>query len=150
MAATETIGAGRLEAEAAAAAERTAHCACGSLSITVAGDPARVYACACIECQRATGSAFAYRARFRKEATRRIDGDRRTWRRGSDAGRWIEQSFCPRCGTLVFMEGEAIPGEVVVSVGCFADPGFAPPAALFWAARRHPWYALAEGIRCVD
>jgi hypothetical protein len=132
------------------AVERTARCACGSLTVTVVGEPARVYACACIECQRATGSTFAYRARFRQEAIRRVEGERRVWRRSSDAGRWIEQSFCPRCGALVFMEGEAIPGEVALSVGCFADGAFAPPAALFWAARRHPWYALAEGIRLMD
>ncbi|WP_119271682.1 GFA family protein [Taklimakanibacter deserti] len=122
--------------------QRTASCACGGLKLTVTGEPARVYACACLECQRATGSAFSYRARFAKTAIARLEGDHRSWRRGSDAGRWIEQSFCPSCGTLVFMTGEAIPEEIVVSVGCFADPAFAPPVKLFWENRRHGWYSL--------
>ncbi|RCS22906.1 aldehyde-activating protein [Phyllobacterium salinisoli] len=132
------------------AGRRTASCACGNLKITVTGDPARVYACACLECQRATGSAFAYRARFQKAAIVHIEGERRAWRRGSNAGRWIEQTFCPTCGTLVYMEGEALPDAVVVSVGCFADPAFPPPAALFWASRRHDWYDLMEGVQSVD
>jgi hypothetical protein len=130
--------------------KRTGSCACGSLKITVTGDPSRVYACACLECQRATGSAFSYRARFLKEAITHIEGDRRVWRRGSDAGRWVEQTFCPTCGTLVYMEGEALPGAIVVSVGCFADMTFAPPAAVFWASRRHLWYNPTEGVQSVD
>ncbi|WP_084652078.1 GFA family protein [Bosea sp. BIWAKO-01] len=129
---------------------RTASCACGTLKITVSGAPARVYACACLECQRATGSSFSYRARFPRAAISRIEGDRRKWRRGSDAGRWVEQTFCPACGTLVYMEGEALPDALVISVGCFVDTTFAPPAAVFWASRRHSWYDLAEGIQSLD
>lgn len=121
--------------------ERTACCACGDLELTVTGDPLRVYACACLECQRATGSAFAYRAQFPAVAVK-IAGEPRAFRRGSDAGRWVEQHFCPRCGTLVFMTGEGIPDKVVISVGCFADPGFAPPVKIFWEERRHRWYGL--------
>lgn len=129
---------------------RTARCACGSLSLTVRGEPANVYACACVECQRATGSAFAYRARYLRDAIVSLEGERRAFRRSGDSGRWIEQVFCPRCGTLVYMEGEAIPDAIVVSVGCFAEPGFAPPRALFWAGRRHAWYHLPDPIRLVE
>jgi hypothetical protein len=125
---------------------RTASCACGGLKLTLAGEPTSVYACACQECQRATGSAFAYRAKYPKTAIMDVTGERRSWRRGSDAGRWIEQTFCPTCGTLLFMEGEVIPNDIVVSVGCFIDSDFAPPAALFWSGRRHGWYQLADGI----
>ena len=129
---------------------RTASCGCGGLKITVSGDPAGVYACACLECQRATGSGFSYRARFPKAAISSIDGERRSWRRNGEVGRWVEQTFCPTCGALVYMEGEAIPGAVVISVGCFADKAFTPPAALYWASRRHAWYVPAEQTRLVD
>ena len=110
---------------------RTASCACGGLKLTVAGEPTSVYFCACQEFQRATGSAFAYRAKYAKTAVVSITGERRSWRRGSDAGRWIEQTFCPTCGTPLFMD---------------ADSDFAPPSALFWSRRRHGWYDLADGV----
>lgn len=128
------------------AGKRTASCACGGLKITVNGPPARVYACACLECQRATGSGFGYRARFSRASVIGIEGERRVWRRGSDAGRWVDQTFCPKCGTLVYMEAEALTDAVMISAGCFADPDFPPPAAVFWASRRHNWYDLTEGI----
>ncbi|MGE6784262.1 GFA family protein [Ensifer adhaerens] len=128
------------------AGRRTASCACGGLKMTVTGPPARVYACACLECQRATGSGFGYRARFSRQAIASIEGERRVWRRSGSSGRWVDQTFCPTCGTLVYMEAEALSDAVVVSVGCFADPEFPPPTAVFWASRRHTWYDLAEGI----
>lgn len=119
---------------------RTARCGCGGLVITVAGEPRSVYACACLECQRATGTAFSYRAIFVDGAVVSVEGERRTWRRTGDAGRWVEQTFCPSCGALVFMTGEGLPGAVSVSVGGFTDPDFAPPSTLHRARRKHRWF----------
>lgn len=88
-------------------------------------------------------------ARFARTAIR-IEGEHRSWRRGSDAGRWIEQTFCPTCGTLLFMSAEAIPDDIVVSAGCFGDPAFTAPASFFWANRRHDWYALDERVKLIE
>ncbi|OHV76089.1 GFA family protein [Rhizobium sp. LCM 4573] len=131
-------------------ATRTARCSCGGLRLSFRGEPLRVYACACLECQRATGSAFAYRARFHRNAVSEDEGERRRFRRVTEAGRWMDQIFCPACGSLVYMEAEAIPDELAVSVGCFSDSKFPPPAALFWARRKHDWYGLHEAVRLVE
>ncbi|MBN9236736.1 MULTISPECIES: GFA family protein [Phyllobacteriaceae] len=129
---------------------RTAQCGCGGLGITVSGEPRSVYACACLECQRATGTAFSYRAVFVDEAVVQIEGERRSWRRTGGPGRWVEQTFCPTCGALVFMTGEGLPGAVSVSVGCFAEPDFAPPATLFRARRKHHWFEPGPATRISD
>ncbi|WP_363800512.1 GFA family protein [Lysobacter firmicutimachus] len=139
-----TASAAARAAESTAVAEavgpvRVAGCACGELSATVYGEPLSVYACACLECQRATGSAFSYRARYAKDRIV-VEGEPRRWRRSSDAGRWVEHCFCGRCGGLLYMEAEALPEAVVISVGAFADPDFAAPGALHRSARRHRWY----------
>ncbi|MGX1790029.1 GFA family protein [Bosea sp. NPDC055332] len=125
---------------------RTACCGCGSLRLTVSGEPRRVYLCACSQCQRATGSAFAWRAIFPESAIIAIEGERSVWRRSSDAGRWNEQVFCPGCGGLVFMRAEALTGAISVSVGSFADPAFPPPAAIHNRAHRPAWYCLADDV----
>lgn len=125
---------------------RVAACACGGLRVTLAGPPLGIYACCCLECQRATGSAFAVRARFAGSAVVSIEGEHRQWRRGSEAGRWLEHCFCPACGGLVFMRSEAAPDMLAVSVGCFADPGFAAPATAYWTSRKPGWCALS-GVR---
>jgi len=122
---------------------RVASCACGSLRLTLAGPPLGVYACCCLDCQRATGSAFAVRARFAEAAIMSVEGEQRQWRRGSEAGRWLEHCFCPTCGGLVFMRAEGLPGAISVSVGCFADPGFEPPARAYWTSRKPGWCTLS-------
>ncbi len=125
---------------------RIASCGCRGLQLTVGGEPRRVYCCACSECRRATGSVFACRAIFPDEAIVSLEGESRSWRRGSDAGRWIEQVFCPACGGLVFMRAEAMPGAISVSVGSFADPGFPAPTAVHNAAGKPGWYRFADDV----
>ncbi|QCI68028.1 GFA family protein [Phreatobacter stygius] len=131
-------------------AARTASCACGSFGLAVTGEPGHVYTCHCLDCQRATGSAFACRAWFKTEAVTRIDGEHRTWRRLGTGGRWVEHVFCPTCGSIVYVRGEVLPDTIFISVGCFADPSFATPTAAYWTSRQHPWFALPETTRSVD
>ena len=128
---------------------RTAACSCGSLKVTVEGPPADVYACSCLECQRASGSAFTYAAVFRDSAVRSIEGEYRSWRRISEPGRWVESSFCPVCGSPVMGRVEAMPGILLVSVGSFADPAFAIPAKLYWSSMRHHWLSLPPEVEAV-
>jgi len=128
---------------------RTARCACGGLTATVQGEPADVYACSCLACQRKSGSAFSYAAMY-PEAAVTMDGAHTLWRHGSDSGRWIETSFCPTCGGTVIFRFEAIPGIVGIPVGAFADPDFPPPQRLYWASRRHHWLPLPHGAAVLE
>lgn len=132
------------------AAIRTATCTCGGLKLKLKGVPERVYACACLECQKATGSVLSYRARYSRQAIIADEGERRRFRRITDSGRWMDQIFCPTCGTLIYMEAEVLGDEIVVSVGCFGEPDFASPATIFWSQRRHGWYEPDGGIRLVE
>jgi hypothetical protein len=124
---------------------RTARCGCGNLTVKTRGEPSDVYACSCLKCQRQSGGAFTYSAVF-PEAALAIAGERRSWRHRADSGRWIETEFCPTCGVTICFRVEAWPGLMGIAVGCFADPHFAQPTTLFWAARRHRWLALPDSI----
>ena len=128
---------------------KTAACACGALTVTVSAPPAGVHACSCLECQRRSGSAFTYTAFF-AEAHVSISGEHRSWRRGSDAGRYHETSFCPVCGCAGFYRLEAWPGVIGVPAGSFADPAFTKPATLYWSERRHQWLVAPEGATLVE
>jgi hypothetical protein len=133
-----------------APAPRTAACCCGALKITVAGAPVQVNMCSCLDCQRRSGSAFSYTAFFPEAAILSVEGEYRTWRAGSNAGRWHDVSFCPTCGTGVFGRMEAMPAKIAIAVGCFADPGFGKPQRFFWSSRRHPWLPVPEGVEAVE
>ena len=67
-----------------------------------------------------------------------------------ETGSVFSYEFCPTCGTTVLCRMESWPGVIAVSAGCFADPGFAPPDTLYWAARRHHWLSLPQETECID
>jgi hypothetical protein len=134
---------------AATVGKRIAQCGCGALTATVSGDPVTVYGCSCADCQRKSGSAFSYAAMFPSAAVT-IAGERKTWRRNGDSGRWIDSIFCPTCGIAVGFHSEGMPGLTGLPAGCFADPDFLPPLRLYWASRRHRWLTLHPGLTLLD
>jgi hypothetical protein len=121
---------------------RTATCSCRGVELVLAGEPRRVYACSCLECQRATGSAFAYRAIYADSAVLSMKGETKSWRRAGSSGQWLEQTFCTTCGSLVYMRAEGLKGALSVSAGCLEDPAYSAPQMLHWAQRKHRWLAL--------
>lgn len=122
---------------------RTAACACRRVELVLLGEPRRVYGCSCLECQRSTGSAFSYRAIYADSAVVDQRGETRSWRRAGASGQWLEQAFCPTCGSIVFMRAEALKEALSVSVGCLEDPGFPAPQQIHWPDKRHRWLCLA-------
>ncbi len=129
--------------------QREASCGCGNLRVTTSAEPLEVFACSCLNCQRETGGAFSYCAAY-PEAAIEIVGERKTWRRTVDSGRWIETNFCPTCGVTVCDRMEAWPDVISIAAGCFADPEFPKPDKLYFAKRRHRWLDFPEGIELVE
>ena len=127
---------------------RTASCTCGQLRIVVHGDPRGVGICHCLACQRRTGSVFAALASF--AAPYEVFGTATEYVRTGDQGASFIFRFCPVCGTQLFHTEVGEVGGVGVSVGAFADPGFAPPRVSIYGCRRHPWVELPPGIKAFD
>lgn len=128
--------------------EREAACSCGQLQLVVEGEPVRVSVCHCLACQRRTGSAFGFQARFPRESVR-IRGRSSEFLRRSDEGEARTFSFCPDCGATVYYVG-SIPEVVAVPVGAFADPEFQPPEFSVWESRKHAWVTLPSGVERDD
>jgi hypothetical protein len=123
---------------------RDAACSCGQLRVTVEGEPLRVSVCHCLACQRRTGSAFGFQARFPRDDVR-IEGDSREYVRISDEGEPRTFNFCPECGGTVYYVLGSAPDVVAVAVGAFADPGFPEPRFSVWESRKHAWVTPPSG-----
>ena len=128
---------------------KTAACACGALTVSVAAPPVKIHACSCLDCQRRTGSAFSCTAFFADVAAV-VNGEFKSFRRIADSGRVNDASFCPACGCAVFSRLEGLPDVIGVTVGCFADPAFEKPGTLYWTVRRHQWLAPPAGAATVE
>ena len=125
--------------------QRQAACQCGQLRVRLEGDPALVSSCHCLACQRRTGSAFGFQARFPRDRVR-ITGASREYVRRSDDGEPRTYHFCPDCGATVYYVLDSVPDLVAVPVGAFADPAFPPPRVSIWESRRHAWVTLPQSV----
>jgi hypothetical protein len=126
-------------------ARREATCSCGQLRVEVDGDPVRVSVCHCLACQRRTGSAFGYQARWPVHSAR-ITGASRQYLRVSDDGEEERRfHFCPECGATVYYFTD--PEQVAIPVGVLGDPGFPPPTVSVWESRKHAWVTLPAAAK---
>lgn len=66
-------------------------------------------------------------------------GQSKTYRRISDAGRWIDRHFCPTCGDTVFWYVEFAQEEIGIAIGYFENPQSLTPASSYWNRSKHPW-----------
>src|SRR6516225_11787947 len=120
---------------------RHASCSCGQLNLTVEGEPVRIAMCHCLECQRRTGAVISNQARFRREQIT-IAGKATEWKRKADSGNVLTYSFCPVCGSTVYLENTGFPDVIAVAIGAFADPSFPAPTVSVWEECRHAWVPM--------
>jgi|GEM_PF-145939 len=123
----------------------TGGCHCGAVSYVVAMDnlPA-IYACHCLDCQTASGSAFGLHALL-PERVVQITGELSEYRYEgalTASRHWV----CARCHTRICNTNSAVPGMRVLRAGTLHNSAAIEPIAHIWVKRKQPWLQLAEGI----
>jgi hypothetical protein len=125
---------------------RTATCRCGQLSITCTGEPVRVSVCHCYDCQKRSGSAFAFQARFAGDAVA-TSGAHNVYTHVGDSGNSADFHFCPTCGSTLWYHARPFRDLFAVAVGGFADKDFPQPQYSVWENRKHDWVEIVgDGI----
>ncbi len=127
-------------------------CVCGRLRYVTKGEPSRVTVCHCAWCQRRTGSAFGIEVVFEHRQISTVSGVVSTYRHLSDeSGRWLDQAFCPRCGTNIGFTLEAVPGVRTIAAGTFDDPSWIrSDKHLFrhvYTRSARAWSEIPEGVK---
>jgi hypothetical protein len=120
---------------------RTATCRCGQLRATVTGDPVRVSVCHCLECQKRSGSAFAFQARWPDNQVTHF-GEFREWSHTGDSGGTGVFCFCPTCGSTLSYVIDRLPGLTAIAVGAFAEPDCPEPEYSVYENRKHHWVGV--------
>ena len=123
-------------------------CSCGSVKLTINGDPLRISICHCFECQKRTGSTYAMQARFKKEKVS-ITGHTNCYLRTGDEGTQITFNFCPNCANVIYYVLDSQPEVYAVPVGLLCDPGFPKPNYSVYEERMHHWITLPEPMEHV-
>jgi hypothetical protein len=113
-------------------------CLCGAVRYAVEGRPLSSLICHCRSCRRASGAPSV--------AWITVDAARFRWlggvtqRFGSTPG--VFRVFCPRCGTPLVYESDAMPGMLDVTTASLDDPSRFPPTRETWVSHRIAWEPL--------
>ncbi len=122
----------------------TGGCLCGEVRYRFSGEPLRQVICHCRDCQRAGGSAFHVGMVIPRQGFELVSGELQTYRAVGDSGRWLDRSFCPRCGSGILHQLEARGTDVlVIKAGSLDDPTVVSPAVEIFVRSKLPWVSVS-------
>ena len=63
-----------------------------------------------------------------------------------DSGKQVYRYFCSRCGSGVYLEGDADPGFVFLKVGSLDDASWVKPDMHIYTAAKQPWIQIGDTL----
>jgi hypothetical protein len=122
------------------------NCDCGAVSIKANGRVLSMFACACLNCQAATGTGHSTIALFSSDEVT-VTGATTPYTRDAASGAKFTRHFCPHCGTTLYAQSSRAPGLSIIPIGVFAGENqWFKPKHLIFARSHQPWDALAQDL----
>ncbi|KAL0259542.1 hypothetical protein SLS55_005279 [Diplodia seriata] len=129
----------------------TGGCLCGNLKYSFDGEPVGVAACHCIPCRRTSNSTHSTNLLVPAPAFKSLGGTPKNWSRTGDSGKPVTSNFCPECGVLCWVTGEAMPGVLIVKAGTLDDLSLVEtkykPKIEVYCRNKFSWLADVEGAQ---
>jgi hypothetical protein len=127
----------------------TGGCLCGALRYEAEGEPLFAGLCYCVDCQKASGSAFVPFMGFASSNVR-FSGPTRQFASNSARGSDAVRNSCPVCGSLVF-GGEVGKDDLfTVYAGTLDDPSSFRPTIAIFARSRPAWAVIQPDLTVFD
>ena len=128
----------------------TGGCACGAIRYEISGAPIVSNHCQCRDCQRITGTGHGSYLTFARRLDVKLEGQARHWDMVGDRGQVKTRSFCPNCGSPVYLTFAAMPDLFTVHAASLDDPGRFEPHMVTYGARGYAWDHLDPSMLTFD
>lgn len=128
----------------------TGGCACGAVRYSTTHTPIFQNLCQCRHCQQRSGSGHGAWLTFAARADMAITGEAKDWDVKADSGNVKTHSFCPVCGTPVFLRFAAMPDLIAVPAGSLDEPARFEPQALTYGVRGLAWDVVDPKLTVFD
>lgn len=123
-----------------------ASCDCGAVTLTAKGRPISMFQCACMNCQKASGSGHSSVV-ILPDAAVTISGQTKSFMRPADSGATFTRHFCPECGTTMHAQSSRAPAFRIVPAGLFAGQNdWFVPNQLIFARSQAGWDLIDQHI----
>ncbi|KXN82130.1 hypothetical protein AN958_03184 [Leucoagaricus sp. SymC.cos] len=127
---------------------RRGSCLCGAVRYEVQGDPIRFMTCHCINCRKATGTAFMSNGLFPRNVAQRfrlVSGQEKLkvfLDKGTTSGVPLSRHFCRECGSNVVnvsKDPEKSKQYIAVAMGSLDDDMHWLPTGQFFPEQKRHW-----------
>ena len=125
-------------------------CACGAIRYEATTDPVFANHCQCRDCQKRSGTGHSSYLTFPSRAEVRITGAATDWRVAGDSGNEKIHSFCPICGTPVYLTFAAIPDAIAVHAASLDDPSRFHPSVVTYGVQGLSWDTMDPALRTFE
>jgi hypothetical protein len=122
-----------------------ATCACGAVTLHVAGTVKSMFLCSCCDCRRASGTGHSAVAVFATGDVV-VTGDTRGFDLVAASGATTTRRFCPACGTPLFATSSRAPALMLVPIGLLGDTDWFMPNQLIFARSHEAWDTLPADL----
>lgn len=127
----------------------TGGCACGALRYETTAEPIFENHCQCRDCQQKSGTGHGSYLTFPSRADVKITGAATDWRVKADSGNEKIHSFCPVCGSPVYLTFAAMP-VLAVHAASLDDPARFKPAVVTYSSRGLEWDSLDPSLQTFE
>ncbi|RWP66801.1 GFA family protein [Mesorhizobium sp.] len=128
----------------------TGGCACGAVRYEAKAAPIFENHCQCRDCQKRSGTGHGSYLTFASRADVAITGTTTNWRVAADNGNVKIHSFCPVCGTPVYLTYTAMPEPITVHVASLDDPSRFNPTVVTYGSRALPWDKMDTALKTFE
>jgi hypothetical protein len=121
-------------------------CACGAIRYQTSSEPIFENHCQCRDCQKRSGTGHGSYLTFPRRADVTITGEPKSWRVKGDSGNEKIHSFCPTCGTPVYLASAAMPEPIAVHAASLDEPSQFNPQVVTYSIRGHAWDTIDPAL----
>jgi hypothetical protein len=125
-------------------------CACAAIRYEIASEPVFMNHCQCLDCQRRSGTGHGSYLAFTGRKAVKLEGQAAHCDVVGDSGNVKTHSFCPACGSPVYLTLAAMPDIFIVHAASLDDPARFKPQAVTYGMRGHAWDDLDPALPVFD
>ena len=125
-------------------------CACGDIRYDISGEPIFMNDCQCRDCQQTSGTGHGSYLTFASRKAVTLKGEATHWDMVADSGNVKTRSFCPACGSPVYLTFAAMPELFTIHAASLDDPGRYKPQVVTYVVCGHAWDQVSQALPKFD
>ena len=75
-----------------------------------------------------------------------VEGELQTYTTIGSSGKDVHRHFCPECGSGIYLQSDAVPGQVFLKAGVLDDAGWVNPEFHIFTVAKKPWLHLTDSL----